>query len=138
MGGTKYRGLWGKGWLAAVVDGVFLRVGGTKRGPVGTGERFLASGSSPGASGVPSAGLCLRGRGALRAGRLGRQRSAEPVSAPPSKGSRHSRVTPALCEENSAGFTSGLCAVGVIGGRGQGSDGAVLSEEALREPSGFG
>lgn len=51
----------------------------------GRGERFLESGSSPRASGVTSAGLCLRGRGALRAGRLGRQRSADPVSAPPQR-----------------------------------------------------
>ena len=37
MGGTNYRGLWGKGRLGAVVAGVFLRVGGTKRGLVGRG-----------------------------------------------------------------------------------------------------
>lgn len=69
VGGTTSRGLWGKGRLATVVDRVFLRVGGTKWEPQGTGEgRQLVprTGVEPEDLGVPSAGLCLRE--AMRAG----------------------------------------------------------------------
>lgn len=39
VGGTKYRGLWGKERLAAVVDRVFLRWAGPSEGLWGQGER---------------------------------------------------------------------------------------------------
>lgn len=131
MGGTKYRGLWGKGRLAAVVDGVFLRVGGTKWGPVGTGGALSGVRIEPEGLGRLLGGAVSEGTGGASGREVGKAEECGSCFRPPPKGSHCSRVTPALCEENSAGFTSGLCAVGVIVGRGRGSDGAVLSEEAL-------
>lgn len=120
VGGTTDRGLWGKGRLATVVNRVFLRVGGTKWEPQGTGggrQLVPKAEAEPEDLGVPSAGLCLRG--AVRAGGAAvpeAWRVEGCVASVPQEGHYHSRVTPALCEESSSDFASSIFAVGVIRG----------------------
>lgn len=96
VGGTNYRGLWGKGAVGCSLPLEFSCGGrnqGRAGGDLGARESAQVSGSKSGVSGIPSAGLCLEGAEGALGRDFGRSRSADLF---PSEGRHHSRVTLAL------------------------------------------
>lgn len=96
VGGTKWRGLWGKGAVGRVCRSSFL-AGGQNRagGPEGSPERRLGAGCRGPALGIPASPqwrLCLtRGRGG--GGAAGRRFGGSRGACTP-EGRHHSPVTP--------------------------------------------
>lgn len=130
VGGTKYRGLWGKGRLAAVLGRVFpYGWAEPSEGPRGHGVRHLVRCLSQRDPGVPSAGLCLRrgggsGRRCGLAG-FGGSRGATSCGRPGLFVRKTRRLSPQACSF-----------VGAVGIEGRGPTEPSSPKKPLESPAG--